>query len=85
MTGRDLLYQARDGKSWEDDLSGEGNAFAKAYYAAYIYSEDYEEILGADLPTMYHVEDTWTAFNKLAIRLDQRYAVWNSSQIVTDL
>ena len=70
---------------FQDDLSEEGNAFAKAYHAACIYFEDHEEILGADLPTMYHVQDTRAAFNKLALRLDQRYAVWNSSQIVIDL
>jgi hypothetical protein len=28
---------------------------------------------------MYHVEDGWAAFDKLAPRLDQRYATWKSS------
>jgi len=81
MTGRDFLFRACDGKFWEDDLSEEGNAFANAYYAAGIYFEDYEEILSADLPTMYHIEDSWAAFDILAPRLDQRYAAWKSSQI----
>jgi hypothetical protein len=79
MTGREFLFQVCDGKFWEDDLSEEGNAFAEAYYAPDIYFEDYEELLGAELPTMYHVEDGWAAFDKLAPRLDQRYATWKSS------
>ncbi len=78
MTGRQFLFQDCDSKFWAEDLNAEGNAFAAAYYEPNTYFEDYDEILGADLPTMYHVEDTWSAFDKLAPRLDQRFAEWKS-------
>jgi hypothetical protein len=78
MTGREFLFQDCDGKLTEEDLSAEGNAFAAAYYEPDTYLHDYDEILGADLPTMYHVEDSWAAFDKLAPRLDHRHAEWKT-------
>jgi hypothetical protein len=79
MTGREFLTRECDEKFWEDALSDEGNAFAQAYYEKEGpggYLADYDEALGGDLPTLYHVPDTWANFDRLAARLDQRYAEW---------
>jgi hypothetical protein len=81
MTGREFLFQDCDGKFTDEDLNDDGNAFAAAYYEPDTFFYDYDEILAADLPTMYHVEDSWAAFDKLTPRLDQRYAEWKSTRV----
>ena len=82
MTGRDFLFQACDGKFWEADLNDEGNAFASAYYLGKDgtgygeYIEDYGAALVDDLPSFYHVADTWANYDLLAPLLNRRYAQW---------
>ena len=78
-TGREFLTNECDEKFWEEDLSDEGNAFAKSYYqkeGAGGYLADYAEILGNGLPSLYHVADSWSTFDRLVPVLDQRYADW---------
>src|SRR5687768_958748 len=58
MTGRDFLMRVCDGKFWQDDLDREGQAFAQTYYQNEKkpnYYQDYEAVLGGDLPSLYHV------------------------------
>jgi hypothetical protein len=79
MTGRDFLFSECDEKFWEEDLSEEGNAFAKAYYErqdAEGYLSDYAATLGPGLPSLYHVTDTWENFDRMAAVIDRRYAEW---------
>lgn len=78
MTGRQFLFDVCDEKFWEDDLGAEGNAFAKVYYEADTYIKDYEATLAANLPSAYHVNDTWENFDLIAARIDERYAAWKS-------
>jgi hypothetical protein len=87
MTGREFLFRACDGKFWEDDLNDEGNAFARAYYLGRggkgygKYLDDYCEVLGVDqLPSVYHVEDTWANYAQVAAVLDRRYADWKKKR-----
>lgn len=53
-----------------------GNKFTVAYYATGLYRRDYEEILGKDVPTLYHVNDTWSNYEQLKTRIDLRYQEW---------
>jgi hypothetical protein len=82
MTGRDFLFQQCDEKFTIEDLSDEGNAFARWYYADGQldgpYIADYEGALGAAVPTLYHVADTWENFDKLAPVITRRYLEWKS-------
>ena len=80
MTGREFLINQCDEKFWEDDLSEEGNRFARSYYATNRYYEDYEAALAASLPTLYHVEDSWGNFDKISTVLDRRYQEWKSRE-----
>lgn len=73
----EFLFDHCDGKFYEDDLSEVGNAFAEAYYAGQ-YADDYNDTLAAELPTIYHVEDTWENFDKLAPVLDRRFEEWKN-------
>jgi hypothetical protein len=80
MTGREFLFKQCDEKFCDVDLSEEGNAFARSYYATDRYLEDYAATLGRDVPTLYHVEDAWKNFDKLSRVLDQRYREWKAGE-----
>ena len=81
MTGRQFLFKECDEKFWGEDLSAEGNAFAKYYYDGTEeqggpYFEDYESALVGDLPSMYHVEDTWQNYDQIAAVINRRFEEW---------
>lgn len=78
VTGRDLLFTKLDGKFFDQLLSPEGKAFTHAYYETNGYANDYDRVLGGELPTLYHVADTWDNFDKLAPVLDERLAAWRA-------
>jgi hypothetical protein len=73
-----FFFQVCDGKLWSADLNAEGNAFAEDYYASNTYYEDYESVLGANYPTLYHVPNEWDAFNRLKPTLDNRLETWRN-------
>lgn len=76
ITGCQFLFAACDEKLTEEDLNEEGNAFAKDYYATDRYLDDYADVLGDDLESLYHVEDSWENFDRLKPILDRRLAAW---------
>jgi hypothetical protein len=78
MTGREFLLEECDEKFWDEDLNEEGNAFAKSYYEPYVYFSDYEKTFDK-YPTLYHVEDTWENYEKIAQVITSRYRKWKSS------
>ena len=39
---------------------------------------DYDSTLGGDLPTLYHVADTWDNCERLAPVLSRRFLEWKS-------
>jgi len=77
------VYRAMDGKLTDEDLSDEGNAFTKVYFDFEVgqYLKDYEEILCEDLPTTYHVADSWENYERLKSILDSRLAAWRADGI----
>ena len=72
------IYVEWDGALVEDMLSEDGNAFARHYFDFQTgrYLKDYEVLVGAGLPSLYHVQDTWDNYQAIARRIDQRYAQW---------
>lgn len=42
------------------------------------YVDDYTEVLAAQLPSIYHVEDTWANYEKMRNRIDERYQQWKA-------
>ena len=76
------LMQIADGALVDDMMDDAGNAFARAYFDFEHgkYLEDYEDVLGRGLPTLYHVEDSWANFDRMASRIDERFAQWHASQ-----
>jgi hypothetical protein len=67
-----------DGKLIDEDFSEQGNAFAEAYFDLQSgdYLADYESLVGDELPSLYHVPDSWETFDRLRPHLDERYSAW---------
>jgi len=82
MTGRQFLFQECDERFWEQDLNTRGNKFAKAYYDSkkeeFSYNQDYFVTFGDDLETLYHLEDTWQNYDKIAAVISRRFEEWKS-------
>lgn len=76
ITGRQLLFSELDEKFTDSLLTKVGKEFTQAYYETNIYLEDYENVLGGELPSLYHVADTWDNYDLLAPVIDQRFAGW---------
>jgi hypothetical protein len=78
VTPGQFFLEACDGKFTDEDLNDEGNAFAQEYFdferGAYI--KDYDRLLVKGLPSPYHVQDTWTNFERLCPVLDKRLKDW---------
>jgi hypothetical protein len=81
VTPGQFFFQSCDGKFIDENLNDQGNAFAATYFDLEhgSYLADYENVLGADLPSLYHVPDTWLTFDKLKPTLDNRFAAWLSA------
>lgn len=79
-TGRDLLLTELDEKFFSRLLNSEGGAFTRDYYETNDYVNDYDLVLGGELESLYHVQDTWDNYDKMAARLDERLAAWRSER-----
>jgi hypothetical protein len=83
VTPGEYFIKACDEKFTDEDLNDEGNAFALAYFeldeGAYV--KDYEETLAENLPSTYHVLDTWDNFDKLKPIIDQRFSDWKQKSL----
>lgn len=87
ITPGQFLINVCDGKFWDQDLNNEGNAFAKAYYEAADdnhglarYLDDYEATFQEAKPTLYHVKDLWTNYERIAGVLEVRYREWKEGK-----
>ena len=79
------LLDRFDEKLVAEELTDEGNAFARHYYGVgqdgvvSPYLNDYEQTLGDSLPSLYHVAATWENYAKLEQVMDHRYREWVAS------
>lgn len=73
------FFRAIDGVLDSTMLNAEAAAFCASYFdlkdGAFI--DEYEDALARDLPTVYHVPDTWASYDRLALLLDQRFTEWH--------
>ena len=78
ITPGHFLFKYCDGKFIDENLNDQGNAFAAAYFDLEhgSYLADYESVLGSDVPSLYHVPDTWHSFDRLKPTLDRRFSAW---------
>jgi hypothetical protein len=83
ITGAQFFFAACGDRFSEKDLNLEGNLFTRAYYEngpgkRGQYFKDYAKTLSADLPSFWHVEDTWQNFDLLAPTITQRFEAWKN-------
>lgn len=78
LDGREFLISMCDEKFISEDLNDEGNEFTEFYYAAEEggYFDDYERILQGELPSTYHVKNSWENYDKIAVVISDAYAKW---------
>lgn len=79
MTGAQFLLAVCDEKLSSNDLSPEGNRFAKAYFMKE-YLEDYADLFEPKLSSLYELADTWKNYDRLRPILEQRFAKWSKAQ-----
>ena len=71
-----ILSEIWDGYLGHELFNKEGNMFTYYYYGGGLYKSDYDNLLVKELPSIYHVKDTWENFDKISSRIDLRYADW---------
>ena len=83
ITGADFLIHQCDEKLLDEDFDEIGAEFAVDYYQddnslfSASYLDDYADVFeGDDIPTLYHLDNTWENFDKLKPILDQRFNEW---------
>jgi hypothetical protein len=76
------VFEACDGVLTDEMLSNEGNRFAQDYFdldrAKYLV--DYDNLLCRDLPSMYHVTDTWANYERVKVMIDKRFRDWQRKE-----
>jgi len=84
MTGRQFLFRECDEKLVDCHLNEEGNGFAEHYYSRpeWLYMKDYKHVMVGALPSLYHVEDTWDNYDKMAAVITQRFDEWRHTHDV---
>jgi hypothetical protein len=78
MTGAQFLLAVCDEKLSSNDLSPEGNRFAKAYFMKE-YLEDYADLFEPKLSSLYELADTWKNYDRLRPILEDRFAKWSKA------
>ncbi len=83
MTGP-AVFEQMDGAFTNEDLNEEGNAFAQYYFdfERGSYLTDYEQLLAANLPSFYHVQDSWENYERLKQIISQQYDEWRRGRSI---
>ena len=71
-----ILSELWDGYLGYELFSKEGNMFSYYYYGGGLYRRDYDEVLVKELPSLYHVKDTWDNYHAMTSRINVRFADW---------
>ena len=71
-----ILSEVWDGYLGHELFSKTGNMFTYYYYGGGIYRKDYEKVLAGDLPSIYHVQDSWSNFERISERITKRFEDW---------
>lgn len=77
-----ILGELWDGYLGQEQFNDPGNRFTHFYYASGLYQKDYEELLTDNLPSFYHVKDTWDNYEKIKSRINDRFDNWHSKRLM---
>jgi len=80
MTGRDFLFKECDEKFTNEDLNEVGQKFTSFYYTDKKTATYYDDLEKAfpKYPSLYHIEDTWENYEKIAKHIDQAFKKWST-------
>jgi hypothetical protein len=72
------LFDSLAGVLDEETLDETGYAFAEDYvgWDAGQYFNEFRQLLGGQLPTIWHVEDTWANYDRMKAHIETRYRTW---------
>ncbi|MGB3587580.1 MAG: hypothetical protein WBA23_13620 [Tunicatimonas sp.] len=71
-----ILSEIWDGYLGHELFSEEGNLFTFYYYGGGLYRKDYEDLLSGNLPSLYHVKDSWDNYSKISQNISVRNRDW---------
>jgi hypothetical protein len=71
-----ILSEIWDGYLGHELFSKEGNMFTYYYYGGGLYKGDYDQTLVQQLPSIYHVDDSWENYGTMAKTISMRYNDW---------
>ncbi len=71
-----LISEIWDGYLGYELFNKQGNMFTYYYYGGGIYNKDYHDLLVVNLPSIYHVKDSWNNFEIMGKKIDERFAEW---------
>ncbi|MFA0963612.1 hypothetical protein AB9P05_17540 [Roseivirga sp. BDSF3-8] len=74
--GPTILSEIWDGYLGYELFNREGNMFTYFYYAGGVFKKDYQKLLAGDLPSLYHVTDTWENYELIKTKINERYEEW---------
>lgn len=77
---REFVLKWCDEKLTDEDLSEEGNDFAKKYYEGKIYYEDLDQTFTNSGETLYHLENVWPNYDRIFRVIDRRFAEWRNQR-----
>lgn len=81
MTPGQFIIEQFDEVFLSEMLNDEGNRFTAAYFVPEDsnFLKDYGATLEGNLPSLYHVKDTWENFDKIKLVFDRRLAEFRKS------
>lgn len=71
-----ILSEIWDGYLGYELFNEEGNMFTYYYYGGGLYKRDYEMLLCKELPSLYHVRDSWENFEQISRQISSRFTDW---------
>jgi len=76
--GCTILSEIWDGYLGYELFNDEGNMFTYYYYGGGIFKRDYSMVLVKELPSIYHVRDSWDNYNNIVKIIDVRFRDWKN-------
>jgi hypothetical protein len=74
-----ILSEIWDGHLQPEIINDLGNMFTTYYYESGLYNSDYSSLLVKDLPSKFHVTDTWENYEKIKQVINARFTEWKQS------
>jgi hypothetical protein len=73
-----ILSEIWDGYLGYELFNDEGNLFTYYYYGGGLFRKDYETLICKNLPSIYHVKESWTNYDLMSERISKRHKEWKT-------